>query len=452
VYVGFASVGIIVRKALRPLAPLAVELRKALRPLESLAVGLRVRARRHAVRLRLRRRDVQVLCLIPEIVIGGSEKVLRDIVDGLATRGYRFHLLAARAERNAWCREFCRRFDNVFRLAAEFREAEESSQEEYYTRMKELVERLGIQLLLISNSPHGYSALPRFRSDFPHVPVVDLLHAERYAGASDDCLDKAPYIHRRVCISNKLRDHMKAKYEAAGIDGGLRERLTVIWNGHDFARFDPNRAPTGTFRRRHGVCGRAPIIAYIGRMSFEKRPSLFVDVAERLIARDPEAPTRFVMAGDGPQLQFVKKKIAAHGLCDRILLTGALDYEGVRQLLADATLVLIVSSIEGLPLVMVEAMSMNVPVLATDVGAVRDVLEHGRTGFLVHPERNVIEAFATLVSRLLNDEPLRQGVASRSREAVIGRFALEHMHERYDELFRLLLARPERQAPHAVAR
>jgi glycosyltransferase involved in cell wall biosynthesis len=388
--------------------------------------------------VRLERRDgTQILCLVPRVVMGGSEKVVHDIVAGLTPRGFRFHLGAAQGDDDAWCRSFLTTFDNVVELPDELDAPAGDQQEVFEAQVASLVERLGIDVVLVSNAIRAYRALPGLRDALPGLPIADILHVQHYAGTSDECISGVPYVDRRVCISEHLRAHMLEKYRAAGVDTRYDSRMGVIHNGIDTDRFDPARVRRGAFLDRHGLPAGTRLVSCIGRLSLEKRPLVFVDAALRTIEMPGHENVRFVIAGDGPEYDLMKRRIRRSGHLDRFVLTRVLDYERVPELLADSAVAVLTSSIEGLPLVLAEAMAMNVPVVSTDVGAVSSIVEHGRTGLLVDPRSAVVARTADAIAAILNGF----APAVAPRDVIRERFSLHAMHDAWQAVLEEVTAR-----------
>lgn len=387
-------------------------------------------------------KSINVLCLIPELVVGGSEKVVGDIVKGLTPLGYCFHLLGARKENNVWCQNFCRLFQNVILLSNKFKEPELSSQEEYYQYVSELVKTLHIEIVLISNPRHAYLMLPQLKFDFPAIKVVDLLHVEKFGGTSDEALPAVPFLDQRVCISHGLKEHMAERYKKAGIGRDCLDKIAVIYNGHDMKEFSPSVSLGGQFRSQYKIKPGVKIISYIGRMSPEKRPTLFVDIAKRVYEYAPDDSLLFVMVGDGPDFKSVQERIREYKLERNFILTGMVEHEKIKQLLTDSYLLLIVSEAEGLPLTAVEAMSMHVPVIGTDVGSMREVVENNVNGFLLDPQERLVESFSSTALSLVSGREFHHFLSQNTRPSVLAKFSIERMIEDYARTFRQVLSIP----------
>lgn len=156
--------------------------------------------------------------------------------------------------------------------------------------------------------------------------------------------------------------------------------------------------------------GRRLIVA-AGRLTAQKNPELLV-AASRLVAA-AHGDAHFVWAGDGELRESTERELAAAGIGDRWTFVGAL--ENPYPLLAAAEVVVLPSRYEGLPLVLLEAMALGRPIVATDVTGSRDAVAPGHTGELVPP--GDAGALAAAIGRILADEALaaRYGAAAMRR-------------------------------------
>ncbi|MFY7962862.1 MAG: glycosyltransferase family 4 protein [Elsteraceae bacterium] len=202
---------------------------------------------------------------------------------------------------------------------------------------------------------HGYKAglLGRAMARLTGVPVVSSFHAgEPGEGRMRlyTALDRlTARLAPRVAVSEKI---------AAALPGPV----TLIPN---FVRC-PAELPNRPQRR--------PVIGFVGRMSPEKGPDLFFDLAERLKER-----CDFVLFGDGP----MRAALAAHPAAGRVALRGFVPSMALHW--GEMDLLCLSSRHEGLPMAALEAMAYGCPVAGFRVGAMGSVVEHGRTGYLADP-------------------------------------------------------------------
>ncbi len=205
---------------------------------------------------------------------------------------------------------------------------------------------------------------------------------------------------------------------AAGV--GRPQQYRVILNGVELERFAAERRP---------VRGR---ILFLGRLSAQKRPDLAVRAFARVLERHSEA--ELVLAGRGPEEERVRALADSLGVGGAVRILGPRD--DVPELLAKAACLVLSSDYEGCPLSVLEAMAAGVPVVATRVGGVPEVVDDGRTGLLVAPGRP--EALAAGIERLLENPLEAAHLGARARDEAHARFSRERMVSAvasvYDEL------------------
>lgn len=388
-----------------------------------------------ALRFKKKESGINVLVVIPEAVLGGSEKVVLDIVSGLTPQGFNFHLFAAKGEESSWVKDFLLHFQNIVFIKKGFNPWLMAYDDECYDNLAFMVRNLDIKIMLINHAHSSYQCLQKLKTTFPDLQVVDLLHVVNYCGTHADLISFSPLLERRVCISHGLKNYMADMYKSGGIDPKHMEKMTVIHNGNDMNEYKREKSLEGNFKQRYHISPDTKIISYIGRFSVEKRPVLFVDIAKKIVQDNPNEKLKFVMAGDGIYLKAVQERIRSLNMEDQFLLTGVLNKEQVKELMVDTYLVFIVSFIEGLPLVAVEAMSLGVPVICTDVGAIKEAIQDGVNGYLVDSQKDVAENFSKITTKLCSFPDLYRSVAEKTRVTIEKDFALDKSVQLYYELF-----------------
>ena len=134
----------------------------------------------------------------------------------------------------------------------------------------------------------------------------------------------------------------------------------------------------------------------------------------------------------------MRQRAAALALSERVEFTGSLPRAQALERLRAVDVLLMPSLWEGMPLAALEAMAMGVPVVASAVGGLKEIIEDGRSGFLV--EGRDPGPYAAAVRRLIADPAERAGVVARAREVVAERFAWAAAQEAYLDLYRAALA------------
>ena len=207
-------------------------------------------------------------------------------------------------------------------------------------------------------------------------------------------------------------------------------RIDLIYPAFDASRFRVDSRPPKEFedlKESFGLPRDRPVFLFVGRMNPQKRPLHFVDLACRLDASEFRAS--FFMLGDGELAPEVDAAIAQSpaGLLRRLPFT-----DRVPEILAMAEGLVITSEYEGLPIAMLEALAMGVPVLSTDVGDVRLILEEYKTGAIVEgigDPLKLVEAFQAWRSAL----PAYRRAAQDAASKIATRFSAATLAAQYEE-------------------
>lgn len=152
----------------------------------------------------------------------------------------------------------------------------------------------------------------------------------------------------------------------------------------------------------------------VGRLTPAKCQVLLVQACARL--RDAGHDFRLTLVGAGPDRPRVEAAIAAAQLAERVTLTGALTQAQVRAAFDVADVFVLPSLAEGIPVVLMEAMSSGVPCVSTPVNGIPELIEHGRTGLLAIP--GDLDSLVAQLARLIGDPPLRHALATAAVEKV----------------------------------
>jgi N-acetyl-alpha-D-glucosaminyl L-malate synthase BshA len=226
-----------------------------------------------------------------------------------------------------------------------------------------------------------------------------------------------------TCVSEFLKDRTVEDFSVP------RERIHVI----------PNFVDPEIFRRNKEPCHRATlaphgerIIMHISNFRAVKRIPDVVEVFARLAA---EVPARLVLVGDGPERPRAVERAEELGVSDQLLFLGK--HQSVDELLACADLFLLPSKNESFGLAALEALSCGVPVIASKMGGLPEVVTHGETGFLF-PMGNVQEMADAGLS-LLKDPDRWTRFSEAARADAIGRFSTDRVVPMYEALYQDVL-------------
>ena len=205
--------------------------------------------------------------------------------------------------------------------------------------------------------------------------------------------------------------------------GGFWAPLNVetVENGIDFERFPQAAAPLDD----------QPLIFGVGSLLPVKRWDLLIDAAERLHESGREF--RLTIAGEGPERNRLEERIRSAGLSRVVRLPGFTAQVG--PLLAEAVALALTSDHEGLPNVVVEAMAVGRPVVATRAGDTPRLIRDGETGYLI--DRGDAGGVYRALAELLDNRQRRQQMGDKAREEALRRFSIERLGRETLSVYRL---------------
>lgn len=257
------------------------------------------------------------------------------------------------------------------------------------------------------------------------LPVVTTLHGTdvTLVGADPNYLETTRWgitqSNAVTAVSESLR---QTTIEQLGIQNDIR----VIPNFIDPVRYEQARGGPGA--RRWAEPGER-LLVHISNFRPVKRVIDVVETFRRVYRQIPSA--RLLMVGDGPERGRVEQHCRENGLCHAITFVGSLPL--IEEVLVGADLFLLPSESESFGLAALEAMSCEVPVIASQAGGLPEVVEHGRSGYLC-PVGDV-DGMAEAALRLLGDEPMRRAFGEAGRHRAVKVFGQDAVVAQYREIY-----------------
>lgn len=216
------------------------------------------------------------------------------------------------------------------------------------------------------------------------------------------------------------------------------EKVYLIPNGIDTSRFVFDSERRLQWRSDWGIAPDAPVVGIVAALRPEKNHDMFLEAARRVSLDLPDA--RFVIAGDGPERERLEQQAIEKGIQDQVKFLGSTqDIPGVMSMI---DLFSLTSFNEASPVSIMEALSCERPVVATQVGSVDESVVEGKTGFLVPVDD--AKQMAERWMAVLGDSKLRQRLGTAGREHIIQNSSLESMTEGYMSLMESLFHRNTR--------
>ena len=287
---------------------------------------------------------------------------------------------------------------------------------------------------------HGVRAslAGRFAGRLASVPVVTTVHSDLYYDYASPV--KRIVFMRFEAMTRRLSLRVVAVSEALSRTllerGYRRERLVVIRNALDVTAADAEIARVREtplhLRRQLGVPDRAYVVICVARLHAVKRQDVLIEATAVLPAVN-DRPVHLVLVGDGTEATGLKRLAQDGPSADRVHFLGARG--DVFALLAEADVFVLPSQMEGLPIAPLEAMLSGLPVIASRVGGLPEIVVEGEsgTGALVAP--GDVHAVAQALHSILAEDDRRIAMGKRAEQRVRSHFALAHMVDITVELY-----------------
>ncbi|MCL1929975.1 glycosyltransferase family 4 protein [Candidatus Saccharibacteria bacterium] len=308
--------------------------------------------------------------------VGGVEQVMLNIIKGFDRSKYDLQLVTTVKHDNPWHDRFSKHVDDILHL---------ENDGLFKPHQPNAFKRVFLSSYIIDSNPHAilmtnsllfYHLLPRLRKGLPSLPIYDILHTHGTPDQNDAYLKLSKpfdkYLTKRIVINEYLKQYYVKKYRINP------EKIKVIYN---------NITPIGKISKMTNSqekifnkhLGKS-IVTYIGRLELDKSPVRLVNIAKQLLEEKTAAV--IIVVGDGSQMEQLKNQSRRDGTLGKTIeLIGYSDCPARAAQLSNYTL--LVSTMEGLPMSILESMSMSVPSIASAVGGIPEIIEDKKDGFLV---------------------------------------------------------------------
>lgn len=373
---------------------------------------------------------------------GGSGIVATELGKALAALGHEIHFISYAVPYRL--RHFA---ENIYFHKVESPSYPIFNQSPYSlslaVKMREVAESHKLDLLHVHYAiPHATSAfLARAMFSPRHLATLTTLH-----GTDITLVGNHPSYHPITKFSIEQSDGVTAVSEY------LRRSTQEVFETDKEIRVIPNFVcqdqfrdrPLPEVRRRFAPNGQR-IMMHASNFRTVKNVDAVVEIFERV---HREIPSVLVLVGDGPEHDRIARKISALGLNDNSILLG--DQEYLEELLPAADLFLLPSREESFGLAALEALSCGVPVVASNVGGLPEVIPSGVGGFLFDPDD--LEGMAASAMELLTDEEKRSAIAAKGRRRAVAEFSIEDIVPQYIETYEEIIEKGASEPPEYFRR
>jgi len=369
---------------------------------------------------RLQKKKPRLLMIVPWLTFGGADKFNLDLAEQLTRRGWELSIATTLQGNNPWLSLFSRYTPDIFILSHFLRLVD------YPRFFQYLLQSRQVDAVLISNSELGYALLPYLRAHCPKVAFLDFCHMEEEHWKSGG-YPRLAVTHQELLDLNVVAsEHLKHWMEEHGLNS---TRGRVCYINIDTEQWRPDPVQRKRVRKELAIGDTLPVVLYAGRICAQKQPRVFAQTM--LSLRQKSVSCLALVAGDGPDLEWLRTFVKRNGLSDQVCLLGMVANERVRDLLQAADIFFLPSEWEGIALSIYEAMALSLPIVGADVGGQRELVTSD-CGILIQrrDEETEVKNYVDALTALLCDQQRRQQMGKAGRERVKTYFRLEQMGER----------------------
>lgn len=278
--------------------------------------------------------------------------------------------------------------------------------------------RLRLDVIHTTGLPANIFGLPPAALARVKVRVANRREINPDKSTVEIALQRAAY-----SVAHRIVANSRAAAERLRQEGVPAKKIAVIANG-----LDANAFPV-----RHGRSRRRRIVV-VANLRPEKGHDVLIDAAAGIVRRHPDAEFEFV--GGGIDRDALIERARARGVLHRITFAG--HCPDVAERLAAADVFVLPSRSEAFPNAVLEAMAAGLPVVASSVGGIRELVAHEQTGLLVPPDRP--DALTNQICRVLEDDSLAGRLGLAARADARARYSFDRMVEQFESLYLTELA------------
>ena len=274
------------------------------------------------------------------------------------------------------------------------------------------------------SSPDFYGRLASLFN--PEVQSVVTFHGTQYKNVfPNKLLTFTTDTH--IAVSEAVRSWAQKQFALT------TEDIEVVYNGIDRSKFENITIEPQAKKSQLGVNTDNPVITSVGRLESCKGHRYLISALRVLKKRGVEI--ELLLVGDGDLAEELHHRVEKRGLSDSVHFLGV--RMDVNEILAISDAFVMPSLWEGLGIAALEAMGVGVPVIASKVGGLVEIIDHGSTGFLVPPKDSV--AIANFLEKLLKNPDMSEHMASQARSQVLKNFTIQESVKGYDKVYQSIL-------------
>jgi len=269
---------------------------------------------------------------------------------------------------------------------------------------------------IIVHTPHGHNFYGYFGPTLSKIIIA----IEKFLSSFTD----------KIIALTELEQKDLLRFKITGAD-----RIVLIRQGLELDRYMQANIDKDKIKKELNIQPHENVLGMIGRLEPVKGPLYFVEAAKDIIEEFPE--TKFLIVGEGILRKRLERRIEILGLKEKFIFTGW--REDMPEIISVLDLLIFPSLNEAVGMVLIEAQACGVPVVATEVGGIPEIVNNNRTGILV-PAGDSKE-LARAVNCLLGDKQKRSQLSKEAQDWIKDKFKVQEMIDKLSELYKELISK-----------
>jgi len=365
----------------------------------------------------------RILFALPWMTFGGAETLIVNFCNEIKDT-YDLSFVTGLESRHEWEYKFKEMSDNIYHLPTLF-----NDKRLYVRFISNFIKTRKIDVLHTIHTSFMFDMIPELKKEHPNLKIVVTMFNDRVSHYFQPSIQLNEYVSAYVTDNEATANHYTKL---------LPDTATVVRipNGIDcFNDYNPALFDRHNERKLLGLKDDDLAVFFIGRLSEEKNPDVFLDVAKSVVVDKKISKVKFFVVGDGVMRSELEKTIRSIG-SENVTYLG---YDpAVAHLLSAADIFVLPSAVEGFPLSILEAMAMSVAVIASDVGAVSDVIETGVDGIVVKPgsKTEITEAIVTLRGDIEHLQQIKRAARKKLETTYSNKVLGDNYKKMYKDLWK----------------
>lgn len=380
----------------------------------------------------------KILMIIPWMITGGADKFNYDLIKRIDKNKYEFIIISTVPSENERKQKF-EQYATVYDLTSFL------DRKYWISFINYIIKKNNIDLIFNTCSQFGYNALPYLKAKYPKIPIIDYIHMEewywRNGGYSRDSYAFKDVIDKTLVCNKNSEEILKSHFNKN------ENEVETVYIGIDEKSFNPEKYDKEEILKKLNIQNKNKyIFSYICRIANQKRPYLLLEIVYML--KQKRDDFLVVVAGDGPMFSKMQAKAKKLKIAENIAFLG--NYKNTQEIYAISDLTINCSIKEGVALTSYESLAMGVPVVSSDVGGQKELIDSS-VGKIVrcyqdetqiddyNYQKEEIQQYVVAIEEILEN---LEKYKMNCRNRIVEKFSINNMVNKMENIFSEVINNP----------